>query len=51
MVPSFGSRPGSPQQRRPWLTPEECELMDVQKQMEEEMVETYKEVGDVERSS
>ncbi|KAL4434102.1 hypothetical protein ABPG75_000543 [Micractinium tetrahymenae] len=32
------------EQRRPWLTPEECELMDVQKQMEEEMVETYKEV-------
>ena len=27
------------------MTPEERELMDVQKQMEEEMVEEYKQVG------
>ncbi|PRW57711.1 CHROMATIN REMODELING 5 isoform A [Chlorella sorokiniana] len=28
--------------RRPWLSREECELLDLQKQMEEEIVEEYK---------
>jgi hypothetical protein len=32
------------QQRRPWLSREECELLDVQKEMEEEIVEQYKQV-------
>ncbi len=33
------------QARRPWLSREECELLDLQKQMEEEIVEQYKQVG------
>ena len=33
------------QARRPWLSREECELLDLQKQMEEEIVEEYKQVG------
>ena len=36
---------GAPQARRPYLSREECELLDLQRQMEEEMVEEYKQVG------
>ncbi|KAL4856079.1 Protein CHROMATIN REMODELING 5 [Chlorella vulgaris] len=32
------------EQRRPWLSREECELLDVQKEMEEEIVEQYKQI-------
>ena len=35
----------APQARRPYLSREECELLDLQRQMEEEMVEEYKQVG------